>query len=281
MLAPFLVELFNRSLLYGSVPTAFKAAYITPLLKKPDLEPADVQSCRPISNLSVFSKLLERLVARQLLDYLSASKLLPDLQSAYRAHHSTETAVVKVLVDILKALDGGDLTMLTLLDLSAAFDTVDHAILLRRLVSSYGFRGCVLAWFTSYVDGRTYFVRCGAFKSVPTVVLCGVHQGSVLGPILFLLYTVDLVQLIQGYDLRPHLYADDTQIYSICHPSAAAILREKMSACVDDVASLMRSNRLQLNTAKTEVLWCATSRRQHQIPQEATRVGNDFVQTAG
>jgi len=120
MLAPFLVELFNRSLLYGSVPTAFKAAYITPLLKKPDLEPADVQSCRPISNLSVFSKLLERLVARQLLDYLSASKLLPDLQSAYRAHHSTETAVVKVLADILKALDGGDLTMLTLLDLSAA-----------------------------------------------------------------------------------------------------------------------------------------------------------------
>jgi len=89
MLAPFLVELFNRSVLHGSVPTAFKAAYITPLLKKPDLDPADVQSYRPISNLSVLSKLLERVVARQLLDYLSASKLLPDLQSEYRAHHST------------------------------------------------------------------------------------------------------------------------------------------------------------------------------------------------
>ena len=161
MLAPFLVELFNRSLLHGSVPTAFTASYITPLLKKPDLDPADVQSYRPISNLSVLSKLLERLVDRQLLDHLSASKLLPDMQSACRAHHSTETAVVKVLTDILKALDGGDLTMLTLLDLSAAFDTVDHAILMRRLVSSYGFRGCVLAWFTSYVDGRTHFVRCG------------------------------------------------------------------------------------------------------------------------
>jgi len=117
----------------------------------------------------------------------------------------------------------------------------------------------------SYVDGRTHFVRCGAFKLVPTV-----PQGSVLGPILFLLYTVDLVQLIQGYDLRPHLYADDTQIYGTCYPSAAAILREKMSACVDDVASLLRSNRLQLNTVKIEVLWCATSRRQYQIPQEAT-----------
>ena len=138
MLAPFLVELFNRSLLHqlrSPVPTAFKAAYITPLLNKPDLDPADVQSYRPISNLSFVSKLLERLVARQLLDYLhylSASKLLSDLQSAYRAHHSTETAAVKVLADILKALDGGDLTML--LDLSVAFDTVDHAILLRSRV---------------------------------------------------------------------------------------------------------------------------------------------------
>ena len=208
-------------------------------------------------------------------------KLLPDLQFAYQAHHSTETAVVKVMADILKALDGGDLTMLMLLDLSAAFDTVNHAILLQCLVSSYGFRRCVLAWFTSYVDGRMYFVRCRAFKSVPTLVMCRVPQGSVLGPILFLLYTVDLVQLIQGYDLCPHFYADNTQIYGICHPSVAAILREKMSACVDDVALWMCSNQHQLNTTKTEVLWCAMSRRQHQIPQEATHVGNDFVQTAG
>jgi len=104
--------------------------------------------------------------------------------------------------------------MLTLLDLSAAFDNRPrHSA--AALNSSYGFRGCVLAWFTSYVDGRTRFVRCGAFKSVPTVVLCGVPQGSVIGPILFLLYTFDLVQLIQGYDLRPHLYADDIQIIHV------------------------------------------------------------------
>ena len=101
LLSPFLVELFNQSLAKGVVPTSFKSAFITPLLKKPDLDQADVRSYRPISNLSVTSKLLERLVARQILDYLTAAKLLPSLQSAYRAYHSPETAVVKVLSDIL------------------------------------------------------------------------------------------------------------------------------------------------------------------------------------
>ena len=149
ILAPFLVELFNRSLSLGVVPTLFKAAYITPLLKKPDMNPAEAKSYRPISNLSVLSKLLERLVAHQLLDYLNSSRLMPDLQSAYRANHSTETAILKVLGDILQAVDKGDLALLTLLDLSAAFDTVDHDTLLRRLHVSYGPIGYVHGWFIS------------------------------------------------------------------------------------------------------------------------------------
>ena len=110
-------------------------------MKKADLDQADAKSYRPISNLSVLSKLLERLTARQLLDYLSTSNLFPRLQSAYRAHHSTETAILKVLSDILHAVDSGNLallTLLTLLDLSAAFYTVDHVTLLRRLEVSYG-----------------------------------------------------------------------------------------------------------------------------------------------
>jgi len=113
VLAPFLVELHNRSLQTGSVPTSFKSAYITPLLKKANFNPADPKSYRPIADLLVLSKLLERLVARQLVSYLNAARLLPDLQSAYRAHHSTETAVTKVLSDILTALDTGDIGMLT------------------------------------------------------------------------------------------------------------------------------------------------------------------------
>ena len=168
VLAPFLVELYNRSLSTGVVPAAFKAAYVTPLPKKADMDPADVKSYRPIFNLSVLSKLLERLVAGQLLEHLNAARLLPDLQSAYRTYHSTETAVLKVLADILRALDTGDVAMLTLLDLSAAFDTVDHATLLRRLEVSYGLPSHVLGWFQSYLDGRTQYVHRGTDFSTIT-----------------------------------------------------------------------------------------------------------------
>jgi hypothetical protein len=126
------------SLSQGVVPASFKADNITPLVKKLDLDPADVKSYRTISNLSVVSKLLERLAARQLIGYLSVHRLLPDLQCAHRAHHSTETAVLKVLSYILLAVDNCNLALLTMLDFSAAFDTVDHVILLSRLQHSYG-----------------------------------------------------------------------------------------------------------------------------------------------
>jgi len=277
-LAPFLSRLFCWSLENGIVPSRMKSAYITPALKKADLDSADTKSYRPISNLSVLSKLLERLVSKQLVAYLRDNGLLPDLQSAYRAHHSTETAVLKVLSDVLLALDSGNLVVLTLLDLSAAFDSVDHGILLRRLRKSYGLSGAVIDWFASYLSGRTQHVRSSATSSTPSVVLYGVPQGSVLGPILFLLYTADLLQLIKSHQLTPHAYADDTQIYGFCRPADVDSLRECISVCIDDVSSWMMANRLLLNPAKTEVLWLSSARRQHQIPNEPVRIGNTSVQ---
>ncbi|HSN22935.1 MAG TPA: reverse transcriptase domain-containing protein [Methylomicrobium sp.] len=186
--------------------------------------------------------------------------------------------MLKVLSDILLAVDRGDLAMLTLLDLSAAFDTVDHDILLRRLRQTYGLDGSVLQWFKSYLQDRTQYVRCGSSsRSNPTRVRYGVPQGSVLGPILFLLYTAELIQLIQSQDLHPHLYADDTQVYGFCRPGATSQLQDCVSSCIAEVATWMRSNRLQLNTAKTEVIWCASVRRQHQVPTDPLVVGTDSV----
>jgi len=109
---------------------------------------------------------------------------MPDLQSAYRLFHSTETALLKAIADILAAVDSGDLAVLTLLDLSAAFDTVDDT-LLRRLATSYGLDGCMMMWFTSYLSGRQQHIRTASTTSSASTVLYGVPQGSVLGLILF------------------------------------------------------------------------------------------------
>ena len=122
--------------------------------------------------------------------------------------------------------------MLTLLDLSAAFDTVDHSTQLRRLMTSYGLGGAVHSWFTSYLDGRSQYVRRGALRSSATALLCGVPQGSVLGPILFLLYTADLLELIQSHGLHPHMYADDTQVYGFCNPGATNEIQPGPRVCL-------------------------------------------------
>jgi Reverse transcriptase (RNA-dependent DNA polymerase) len=158
------------------------------------------------------------------------------------------------------------------LDLSAAFDTVDHEILLQRLQVTYGIHDTVHKWFRSYLLGRTQYVRRGLSKSSMVRLMCGVPQGSVLGPILFILYTAELIALIEDNGLSSHLYADDTQVYGSCRPAAVDEFSLKVSECVGVVSSWMRSNRLQLNTDKTEVLWCATGRRQHQLPTTALSI---------
>jgi len=146
--------------------------------------------------------LLERFVARQLLIHLTAFELLPELQSAYRAHHSTETAVLKVLGDILRAIYSGGSCFT---DNVGPVSGLRHRALLRRLNTYYNLQGSTLHWFSSYLDGRTQSVRCCSTSSTSGPVLCGVPPGSVLGPIIFLLYTADLLQLIQHHGLLPHL----------------------------------------------------------------------------
>jgi Reverse transcriptase (RNA-dependent DNA polymerase) len=153
-LAPFLCRLFNASLLTGVFMDTFKPAYVTLILIKSSLTDDGAKNYRPISNLSGSSTLLERLVTGQLVAYLSIRNLLPENQSASRTNCSTEAAIAKVLSDILTAINHADTAALALLDCSAAFDTVDHDILLRTLSESFDVGVIVLQWFASYLRGR-------------------------------------------------------------------------------------------------------------------------------
>ena len=130
-----------------------------------------------------------------------------------KVFHSTETALVRVHNDILTAIDINDTVILLLLDLSAAFDTVDHSILSSRLSSRFGIKGTVLAWLRSYLTSRKQFIDVNKCKSSQRLLERGVQQGSVLGPLLYLLYTSPLADIIKRYNLEYHFYADDTQLY--------------------------------------------------------------------
>ena len=165
-----------------------------------------------MSNLSFLSKILEKVVLRQLLNHLLTNNLFNSHQSAYRAGHSTETALLKIVNDLLSALDEDKVSLMSLLDLSAAFDTIDHPILLSRLSYSFSISDTVLAWFTSYLTDRIQTISVIGSKYLPAPLHYGVPQGSVLGTILVVLYTQPLSKIIQHHSLHHHNFSDDNQL---------------------------------------------------------------------
>ena len=157
-----------------------------------------------MSYLKFLSKLVEKTVFVQLNNYLTVNSLHESFQSAYKAHHSTETALLTITDDILLLMDTGENVFLLLLDLSAAFGSVNRSLLLSRLENSFGITGAVLQWFHSYLTGRSQFVEINDTKSSVRDLTVGVPQGSVLGPILYLLYTAPLAEIIRSHGLVYH-----------------------------------------------------------------------------
>ena len=254
-----IAHLANLSFTQGIFPSKFKLAQISPLLKKPGLSKSDPSNFRPISNLNIIGKILERLALTRLLPHLSISPSFSPLQSAYRKFHSTETALLKLTNDIMDTIDSGKVTILAALDMSAAFDTLDHTTLLHRLEHTFGLSGTVHTWIHSYLTNRSSFVKIDSSSSSSST---GVPQGSVLGPLLFVLFIspeVDVIGLIPDMQNKSgivsfHQYADDTQLYIGANSSTLAAQIASIEACTQRVHDWLLNNGLHLNPSKSEAI---------------------------
>ena len=210
LLAAPISRIINLSITTGCFPTTLKHAVITPLIKKPGLDPEDLANHRPIAGLSFLSKLIERVVHRQLSTHFRAFHLLPDRQSAYCTNYSTETALLGLYNDLLCNADADLATAVCFLDLTAAFDTIDHNILLDSLATRCGIAADALLWFSSYLSGRTQCVRVGDCLSSSVPVPVGVPQGSVNGSILFILLVSALPEQTATDGVTIDQYSEDT-----------------------------------------------------------------------
>lgn len=255
--APLIARLANLSFSEGYFPAQFKLAQVTPLLKKAGLDVGDPANYRPISNLNTVGKVIERLFLARITPHVASSKHFSPMQSAYRKLHSTETALLKILDDLYRIVDHQKSAVLIGLDLSAAFDTIDHAILTERLKLRFGVSGVVLDWIISYLQGRSQYVKIGEEKSEVTSCGIGVPQGSVLGPFLFSAYVSPISDVISSFGVKFHQYADDTQLYTAVTAGDDDSGIRNLELCTKAVRDWFLQNGMLLNPDKSEVLLIA------------------------
>ena len=252
LIGPLFTSVINESLQTGDFPQDLKEAVVKPLLKMANLDLID-KNYRPVSNLEFMGKTIECAVTSQLTQHISENSLLELMQSVYRSGHSTETALLKVKTDLLHAIDHQVVVCLILVDLSLAFDTADHCMLLGRLEVYFGIKETVFEWIRSYLTGRTQKVSVGKVMPSPVALSFGVPQGSVLGPILFILYTSPLGSICTKHDINYHVYADDQQIY-LSFKSSKAGDKDNciriLEMCISEIREWIILNKLKLNNDK-------------------------------
>ena len=198
-------------------------------------------------------------------------------QSAYKNKHSTETALLKVKNDIELSLDDNNAVFLVMLDLSAAFDTIDHDILLKRLEHGFGIKGTALQWFSSYIKGRHFRVCIGNKMSDKFFLECGVPQGSIIGPRVFTKYSQYVSSIIRSHGLNHHTYADDVQIYASFNPRIpmdAECAMFKLRSCVTELRVWLMNNMLKLNDSKTEFFIAASAHNINRLCDFKLQIGS-------
>ena len=219
-------------------------------MKKTNLDCNKLSNYRPISQLPLLSKIIEKIVSRQIIEYLLFHNLFDEYQNAYRPGHSTETTLLKISDDILKYVDNSDSVQLILLDLSCAFDSLDHSIIIDR-ITSIGFTGSSLDWIISYLSNRTYYINIKGLYSPIGKLRYGVPQGSVLGPLLFSIYIIPLSLVIKNFsNIHYAIYADDIQLYYKVNKQSNTELND----CIEQVRSWLIFNNLFPNSSKTKLI---------------------------
>ena len=239
-----LTHIFNLSFTSGVVPNALKLAKVIPIFKKGDK--SQPGNYRPISLLSSFDKILEKLMCKRLCSFLERHSVLYDLQFGFRKNHSTVLALMEVVDNIYQHLDRQESTIGIYIDLQKAFDTVNHDILLYKL-NNYGVRGVVLQWFISYLKERHQFTFLAGNRSEIGLITTGVPQGSVLGPLLFLIYVNDIYNAVPGTKIK--LFADDTNLF--LHDKNLENLYRKANENLENLSKWFVANKLSLNIDKT------------------------------